>query len=95
MSEIRLLLDEDVWAGLAKTLCNEGFDVIHVSEIGRTGLSDPDQLTYATQEGRAILTHNAKDFVPLAIAYFFDNQMHGGIIVTPQFKKGGAILKTE
>lgn len=88
MSEIKLLLDEDVWAGLTIALRDEGFDVIHVSEVGRTGLSDPEQLAYATQESRALLTHNAKDFVPLAIAYFFGNQTHYGIIVTPQFKKG-------
>ena len=88
MTRIRLLLDEDVWLGLAPALREHGFDVVHVTEAGRAGLSDPEQLAYAAQEKRAILTHDAKDFVPLAVAFFFDEQSHAGIILARQGKKG-------
>lgn len=88
MSQIKLLLDEDVWLGLAATLREQGFDVIHVNELNRKGLSDDEQLAYAARSSRAILTHNAKDFVPLAISYFFENRPHAGVIITPQLDKG-------
>ena len=88
MSAIRLLLDEDVWAGLAITLRERGFDAVHVYEAGRGGMSDADQLAYGAQEGRTILTHNAKDFAPLAIEYFFGAHSHAGVILSPQIEKG-------
>lgn len=88
MSQIKLFLDEDVWPGLAETLREQGFDVIHVGEVERRGLSDSDQLAYAAQQERAILTHNVKDFVPLATSYFFDEHPHAGIIISQQLEKG-------
>ncbi len=94
MSRIKLFLDEDVWLGLAETLREHGFDVVHVNEVDRTGLADTAQLDYAAQNGRAILTHNVKDFVPLATTYFFDERPHPGIIITPQLEKGELIRRT-
>jgi predicted nuclease of predicted toxin-antitoxin system len=88
MSQIKLLLDEDVWLGLAAALREQGFDVTHVNELERKGLSDAKQLAYAAQSSRAILTHNAKDFVPLAVSYFFEERPHAGVIITPQLAKG-------
>jgi predicted nuclease of predicted toxin-antitoxin system len=93
MSRIRLLLDEDVWLGLAIALRDRGFDVVHVYELERGGMSDADQLAYSVQEGRAILTHNAKDFIPLAVECFFDARMHPGIILSPQIAKGELIRR--
>lgn len=88
MTRISLYLDEDVWLGLAEALRDYGFDVVHAYEVDRGGLSDPEQLAYAARERRAILTHNARDFVPLAISYFFDEQSHAGIILARQVEKG-------
>ena len=68
-------------------------DVAHVYELERGGMSDADQLAYSVQEGRAILTHNAKDFVPLAVEYFFNAHMHPGIILSPQIAKGELIRR--
>ncbi|GAB4536039.1 MAG: DUF5615 family PIN-like protein [Anaerolineae bacterium] len=94
MSTIRLFLDEDVWPGLAVVLREHSFDVLHAYEVERGEMSDADQLAYSAQEGRAILTHNAKDFVPLAIEYFFDERSHAGIILSPQIKKGELVRRT-
>ncbi len=92
MSEIRLYLDEDVWEGLA-ALRESGFDVMHTYEVGRGGASDPEQLSYASQEKRAIFTHNSKDFVPLAVDWFFDERHYSGIIISPQIEKGGLLKR--
>jgi predicted nuclease of predicted toxin-antitoxin system len=88
MSTIRLFLDEDLWPGLAIALRERGFDVAHAYEVERGGMSDADQLAYAAEKGRAILTHNAKDFVPLAIECFFEGQPHAGVVLSPQIEKG-------
>ena len=94
VSPISLLLDEDVWPGLANVLCEHGFDVVHVYQVERGGRSDVDQLAYAAREKRAILTHNAKDFVPLAVGYFFGERFHAGIILSPQVEKGELVRCT-
>jgi predicted nuclease of predicted toxin-antitoxin system len=88
MSDIALFLDEDVWLGLAVALRQRGFDAVHVYECERGGLSDPEQLAYAAQEGRAILTHNIGDFASLAVDYAFDTCSHSGIILSQQIEKG-------
>ena len=88
MARPRVLTDEDVWAGLAEALRQAGFDAISVSELGRKGLSDEEQLTFAAAEGRAIITHNIQDFAPLAEIHFQRNLTHAGIIVARQFEKG-------
>ena len=94
MSAIRLFLDEDVWPGLAPLLREHGFDVAHAYEVERGGMSDADQLAYSAQEERTILTHNAKDFVPLAIEYFFNERSHAGVILSPQIEKGDLVRRT-
>jgi predicted nuclease of predicted toxin-antitoxin system len=87
MSQIELFLDEDIWLGLASTLREQGFDVIHVNDIDRKGLSDSEQLAYATQNGRALLTHNAKDFVTLAVSYFLTNVLMPALSSAHSWKK--------
>ena len=94
MSTIRLYLDADVWLGLAKTLRGHGFDVLHAIEVKQGELADPDQLAYAAEEKRTLLTHNAKDFVQLATDYFFGEHPHSGIILSPQIDKGELIRRT-
>ncbi len=84
----RLLLDEHIWEGLASLLRSEGFDVIHVYEIGRGGLGDQDQLEYAAAQGRALLTFNARHFEPLAVEWFFAGRPHAGIIISDELPPG-------
>jgi hypothetical protein len=61
----------------------------------RSGISDAKQLAYAAKEGRAILTHNTQDFVPLATQYFFNQKPHAGIIVSVKLQKGELIRRAQ
>lgn len=90
--KIKLLLDEDVWPGLASVLRERGFDAVHVSEVQRGGLPDADQLAYAAQTERALLTHNIRDFVPLVAEWYFAGKAHGGVILWSQLEKGELML---
>jgi hypothetical protein len=85
MSKIRLYLDEDVDENLATALVREGFDVITTKEVGNKENPDDLQVNYAVGQERAILTHNARDFVPLAIKLMEESYQHYGIVIAPKW----------
>ncbi len=78
------MLDEDVQLSLAKALLIRGCDVVHVSEIGRRGFDDSEQLGHASANGRCIFTFNVGDFVRLHHAWSDDQREHCRIIVSQQ-----------
>lgn len=84
MAKIRLLLDEDVRPLLADILRQRSYDVIHVAEISRGGLTDLEQLDFAVSQRRAILTHNFRDFVALDRNYRETGKEHFGIVLSVQ-----------
>jgi uncharacterized protein with PIN domain len=94
MIKIKVFIDEDVWVGLVEALREAGYDAVSVNELNRKGLSDEEQMTFAIAEGRAILTHNIQDFVPLVEAYFEQDLSHPGVIVARQFDKGTLLRRT-
>lgn len=88
MDKIRLLLDEDVHAVLSTILQKRGFDVVHAQDIDKKGSSDAEQLEYASQEQRCLMTFNVKDYVLLHNIYVQHEQEHWGIIVSKQLPIG-------
>jgi hypothetical protein len=73
-----LYIDENVPRELADRLRQLGHDILTALEAGQANqkISDPDQLAYATQIGRAILTNNRWDFHRLHSS----NPNHQGIV---------------
>jgi len=92
---IRLLIDEDVWLGLAAALRERGFDVIHVYEIARGSLNDREQIAFAVQQQRAILTHNKRHYIPFVAEYYWAGKMHHGILVVDQLPRGELLRRVE
>ena len=84
MAGLRLYLDEDITDSLAWVLRGKGFDVSSSHEVGMNGETDENQLKYATQEERAILTFNISDFAELADQWYQKKETHWDIIVSPQ-----------
>lgn len=78
---IDLYLDEDVNVVLSEVLRARGFRATTTQEAGQLGKSDPEQLAFAAQQGKTLLTHNRVDFEVLARKYFEDNKPHSGIII--------------
>ena len=66
---------------LARILRARGEDAVSAHEAGKLGIADSDQLAYATELGRAIVTSNAADFIRLAREWFDLGRPHAGIIV--------------
>jgi predicted nuclease of predicted toxin-antitoxin system len=81
---VRLYLDLHVKLRLAEDLCERGYDVINTQQTGRETASDDEQLEFATQEGRALVTYNIRDFVPLHESWTALGRSHAGIIVSQQ-----------
>ncbi|MBI4715076.1 MAG: DUF5615 family PIN-like protein [Nitrospirae bacterium] len=79
---LKLYLDEDVDPLLARVLRDRGMDCLSTYEADNRGLADADQLSFATQQNRVILTFNVKDFVMLDRAYATSGRSHAGIIVS-------------
>lgn len=82
--KIRLLLDEDIHAGLAEVLRMRGFDAIHIQELYKKGALDDEVLLEAVKDQRTIFTFNLKDFVLLFDETSQKNIDHYGIIVSKQ-----------
>ena len=60
------MLDEMFSDDITRQLRVKGYDVISVvADSALVGLPDDQVLAYATTEGRALVTANIKDFVPL------------------------------
>jgi hypothetical protein len=77
-----LLLDEMFTDDIAHQLRAKGCDVISVVvEPALVGLPDDQILAYATAEGRALVTANIKDFIPLDTRYRAADQPHAGLIL--------------
>jgi hypothetical protein len=77
-----LLLDEILPAIIAERLCAKGHDVAAVvADSALVGLPDDQILASATSTGRALVTVNIKDFVPLDARYRAADQVHAGLIL--------------
>jgi len=84
----KLLLDEHIWAYLAKILREQGFDVVHVNEVDLVATPDEKIMAYAVGEHRAVVTFNIKHYIPLSIQYFEDGKEHYGIVVSKVISQG-------
>ena len=92
---LKLLLDEHIWEGLAEALIQQGYDVVHLNHTTQRGIDDEPLLAYATAEGRAVLTYNSRDFVPLVRLWYEAGQEHAGVILSVQLPRGELLHQTE
>lgn len=77
-----LLLDEMLPGVIAERLRAKGHDVAAVvADPTLIGLPDDQILATATTTGRALVTVNIKDFVPLDARYRAAGQAHAGLIL--------------
>ena len=76
-------LDENVAHELAARLQAGGFDVLTARDAGQLRSSDENQLGYAAEAKRILVTHNAKDFSRIAAEWASMQRHHSGIILAP------------
>src|SRR6266851_4336275 len=77
-----LLLDEMFSDAIAQELSAKGHDVVAVvADPALVGLPDEQILAHAASTGRALVTANIKDFIPLDARYRAASQVHAGLIL--------------
>lgn len=84
MEAIKVYLDEDVHAFIAHALRLRGWKALIMTEAGQGGATDLDQITFAANQGYAILTYNSRDFPRLHYELLNRGKTHAGIIVATQ-----------
>mgnify|MGYP001580413307 CR=1 FL=1 len=85
MSAVRLYVDEDASeSAVVLGLRARGVDLVTTFEVGRLGTSDESQLAFAAEDGRAIYTFNARDFVRLHREILESGREHAGIVIIPE-----------
>lgn len=78
---LRVYLDEDVDVLLAPLLAAHGIDCLTTVAAGNLGRTDEEQLAFAAQESRVLITHNRTDFEALAVAWYGQQRDHAGIVL--------------
>lgn len=92
---IRVYTDEMISSALAAALRTRGYDALSCHEAGRSNqrITDPDQLAFATSEGRAILTENVRDYAPLDGQWKRQGKVHAGIMLYGDDPPIGELLR--
>ncbi len=82
---MRILLDAHISGRtVGRALVEAGHDVRALdSEIEFEGLSDPEVLDLAAEEGRVLVTANIRDFEPLLREWVGEGRSHAGMILVP------------
>lgn len=90
----RLYLDECIHAKAAQAFRDVGVDAVGVHDINTLRLDDSAQLELASTENRILVTYNACDFVALHQQWIDNNNVHGGILIGPDYKhRVGAFVR--
>lgn len=79
---MRLLLDEHYSPEIAAQLAQRGHDAVAAVEAGLGGVDDEALLAAAAGRQRALLTNNARHFVPLARRWAAEGRSHSGLLLT-------------
>ena len=88
-SKIRFHLDESVTVALVRPLRQRGIDVTTPSDANLLGASDEKHVSFAQQQGRALVTHDT-DF----LQFHQTGVEHAGIVYCHQSKYGlGELLQ--
>lgn len=81
---MKALLDEQLSPQIAGLLREHGYDVVAAADrTDVVGCSDRMILEIASNELRAVVTNNIKDFRPLAAERLARGLAHGGLILLP------------
>lgn len=78
---VPILVDECVTNKVAAWLREEGCNASHVTEVGRRGHPDHQQLEYAAENGMLLLTYNVADFIELNEEWGMTGKPHAGILL--------------
>jgi predicted nuclease of predicted toxin-antitoxin system len=80
---VKFYLDEDLAPAIAVALRKQGVDALSAHEVGRIGLGDAEQLAFASNQRRCLVSANARDFARLGRDAIGQGRRHAGIVLCP------------
>lgn len=80
---MRFYLDEDLPYAIAQAAERLGLDVISSHEVGRNGTGDEEQLLYAAEQDRALVSVNRGDFWGITQRFLEQGLPHAGVLLLP------------
>jgi len=80
---LRFLIDENLHHDIVRALRREraGIDLITVQEAGFTGISDPELLEVAAEQGRVIVSHDVQTLIGFAYERITAGLAMSGLII--------------
>lgn len=78
---MRFLLDENIHPRVAELAWEMDLDVVSVHDVRRRGLADREQLDYAAEQERVLVTRNREDYLYLTREYFREGRPHRGVLL--------------
>jgi len=79
MDRVRIYTNESVSVAIAEGLKRRGVEAFSARDTRNLGLTDEEQLIYATKEKVTIFTHDT-DFLQIAARWLDEGRTHRGII---------------
>ncbi|HEV3310636.1 MAG TPA: DUF5615 family PIN-like protein [Chloroflexota bacterium] len=77
---LRFLLDEVTSTRVAVGLRERGVDAVSVHELGHGGLADEDQLLFAAERGRVLMTYDRADYQARDAQWREEAREHAGVL---------------
>jgi hypothetical protein len=87
MGEIRIYTDESVDVAIAQGLQRRGVETFSARDRDKLGLTDEDQLIFASEDKCTIFTHDT-GFLRIATQSIDDGRTHHGVIYCQQNAHG-------
>lgn len=81
---MQFYLDEDISQTVAVIARRLGLDVMSAQELGRRGVGDVEQLQYATEQGRCLVTRDCGDFQDITDRFIEQGRDHAGVLCVPK-----------
>jgi predicted nuclease of predicted toxin-antitoxin system len=78
---VKLYLDADISYRIAEQLRLKGYDCSSAQEQGAHHLKDEEQLAWAAEDRRCIVTYNRDDFIELVARWFETGREHSGVLI--------------
>lgn len=78
---MRFLLDENIPPSVAESAWEQDVDVVSVVELRRRGRSDREQLEFAAEQDRVLVTRNRGDYLHWTREFYHAGRPHPGVLL--------------